>query len=274
MNLDHIASNLKLCADGTWISNKVSSVSYPEAGNEICYQVEEDSFWFRHRNACLGAVVERYPPGGLFLDIGGGNGYVALAMQALGIEVALLEPGPAGARNAVQRGVNHVVCSALEDVDFQPGSMAGAGLFDVLEHIPDDAGSLGGVHRLLAPGGGRLYLTVPAYPWLWSPEDELSGHCRRYTLAGLRRVVERAGFQVEFATYFFTFLPLPILAARVMPYRLGLVSRKEHKISEHMKPDSPAVRLLQPIMRWEVDRLRDGRTLRLGGSCLLVARKV
>ena len=75
--------------------------------------------------------------------------------------------------------------------------MAGAGLFDVLEHIPDDAGSLGGVHRLLAPGGGRLYLTVPAYPWLWSPEDELSGHCRRYTLAGLRRVVERAGSSGE-----------------------------------------------------------------------------
>jgi len=272
VNLDQIAPNLKLSVDGTWISDKVSSVSYPEAGNEMCFQVEQDSFWFGHRNACLGAVVERYPPGGLFLDIGGGNGYVALALQSIGIEVALLEPGPAGARNAVQRGVRQVVCAALEDVDFQPGSVAGAGLFDVLEHIPDDAGLLRTVHRLLAPDG-RLYLTVPAYQWLWSPEDELAGHCRRYTLDGLRRVVERAGFQVEFATYFFTFLPLPILGARVMPYRLGLVHRKDHKISEHMKSDSRGVRLLQPILRWEVDSLRNGRTLWCGGSCLLVARR-
>jgi hypothetical protein len=150
--------------------------------------------------------------------------------------------------------------------------MAGAGLFDVLEHLPDDAGSLVGVHRLLAPGG-RLYLTVPAYQWLWSPEDELSGHCRRYTLEGLRRVVERAGFQVEFATYFFSFLPLPILAARVVPYRLGLSRRTELKPSEHVKPDSLAVRLLQPVLRREVERLRDGRAVWCGGSCLLVARK-
>src|SRR5215472_4657968 len=105
MNLDQIAPNLKLSPDGTWVSDKVSCVSYPEAGNEICFQLEEDSFWFRHRNACLGTVVQRYPPGGTFLDIGGGNGYVALALQALGIEVALVEPGLVGARNAVRRGV-------------------------------------------------------------------------------------------------------------------------------------------------------------------------
>src|SRR6266568_7755747 len=99
MNLDSLAANLQLSPDGTWITGSISAVSYPEAGNDICFDIEDASFWFRHRNACIRAVVERYPPAGLFLDIGGGNGYVAQALQALGIEVALVEPGSAGARN-------------------------------------------------------------------------------------------------------------------------------------------------------------------------------
>jgi SAM-dependent methyltransferase len=216
--------------------------------------------------------VERYPPPGLFLDIGGGNGFVAQDLQQRGIEVALLEPGPSGARNAIKRGVRHVVCSAMEDVDFHPGAIAAAGLFDVLEHVQDDGGLLSGVHRLLTPGG-RLFLTVPAYQWLWSPEDDLAGHCRRYSLSGLRRVVERAGFQVEFATYFFAFLLLPILGVRVLPYRLGLIRRKHHETSDHNQPGGAAGRVLQHFMRREAEHLRQGRPRHFGGSCLLVARK-
>ena len=272
MNFERLAPNLKLSPDGTWISDKVSSVSYPEGGNEFCFGVEEASFWFRHRNACIAAAVERWPPGGAFLDIGGGNGYVARGLQALGIDVALIEPGPVGARNAVKRGVRQVVCAALEDVDFQPGAVPAAGLFDVVEHIQDDTGFLRGVHRLLAPGG-RLYLTAPAYQWLWSPEDDLAGHYRRYTLGGLCRVAERAGFQVEFPTCFFTFLPLPILLVRVLPYRIGAVRRGAHARSDHKKLDGPGGRVLQQVMRWEAGRIRKGRACSFGGSCLVVARK-
>ena len=272
MNLDRLAPNLQLSPDGIWISGKVSGVSHPEAGNEFCYGVEEDSFWFRHRNACIAAAIQRLPPGGPFLDIGGGNGYVAQALQELGIDVALVEPGPVGARNAIKRGVRQVVCAALEDVDFQPGTVPAAGLFDVVEHIPDDIGFLQGIHRLMLPGG-RLYLTVPAYNWLWSPEDDLAGHCRRYTLGAISRVVESAGFEVEFPTCFFTFLPLPILLVRVLPYRLGLVHRETHSKSDHKKLTGPGGRLLQQVLRWEAGRIRDGRPIRFGGSCLVVARK-
>lgn len=271
-NLDHLAPNLTQSPDGIWIAGNVSRVSYPEGGNQFCFGVEDDSFWFRHRNACIAAAMERYAPSGLFLDIGGGNGYVARGLQELGIEVALVEPGLVGARNAIQRGVRQVVCAALEDVDFQPATIPAAGLFDVVEHIQDDAGFLRDIYRLLTPGG-RLYLTVPAHQWLWSPEDDLAGHCRRYTLATLRTVVERAGLQVDFATYFFTFLPLPILLVRVLPYRLGAVHRTAHAASDHKKLDGPGGRLLQRIMAWELERIRHGTSCPSGGSCLLVARK-
>ena len=65
-------------------------------------------------------------------------------------------------------------------------------------------------------------MTVPAYQWLWSDDDELSEHRRRYTVSGLRRVAARAGFTVEYATYMFWPLPPPIALLRALPSRLGL----------------------------------------------------
>src|SRR5690606_38954022 len=86
-----------------------ASVSYPEAGHGACFDIEDASFWFRHRNEAISAMVRRHPPDGLLLDVGGGNGYVAQRLVRDGWPVALLEPGVQGATNArLQRGLERV----------------------------------------------------------------------------------------------------------------------------------------------------------------------
>ncbi|MBZ5581604.1 MAG: class I SAM-dependent methyltransferase [Acidobacteriia bacterium] len=161
-------------------------------------------------------TIRRFPPSGAVFDIGGGNGYVALAIQESGFDVVVVEPGPDGARNARRRGIRSVICATVENAGFLDRSMAAAGLFDVLEHIEDDLGFLKSLaRRLLA--GGRLYLTVPAFSALWSQEDNDAGHYRRYTLRQLRNVLERAGLEAEYLTYFFACLPAPILLSRGAP---------------------------------------------------------
>ena len=50
--------------------------------------------------------------------------------------------------------------------------------------------------------GGRLMLTVPAGPSLWSRFDEESQHQRRYTDRHLREVLAAAQCRVEYMTYF------------------------------------------------------------------------
>ena len=89
---------------------------------------------------------------------------------------------------------------------------------DVLEHMDDDVEGLRSIAALLAPGG-QLVVTAPAYDWLWSGEDVISEHRRRYTRATLLRAARAAGFDVLFASYFFATV-LPAVAAVVWGRRL------------------------------------------------------
>lgn len=48
--------------DGYWIAREQPAVSYPEGDSDLCFGIEEGSFWFRHRNAVLIETVRRAPP--------------------------------------------------------------------------------------------------------------------------------------------------------------------------------------------------------------------
>jgi len=273
--LSEISANLEFSAAGLWTARSVSEVSYPESGNDFCFAVEDSSFWFRHRNACILEAARLFPPPGTVFDVGGGNGFVACALQDAGWEVVLVEPGPRGAANALRRGVRHVVRAAMDDAGFLPGTIPAIGLFDVLEHIEDPHRFLASIKACLMPGG-RIYITVPASQWLWSREDVDAGHFRRYSLPELSGTLRKAGLEVEFATHFFGFLPLPQLLWRVLPYRLGLASAPpsaERARAEHQASGSTVNRVLRVLTGRELRRLQRRRVSRFGGSCLAVARK-
>lgn len=72
---------------------------------------------------------------------------------------------------------------------------------NVLEHIDQHESVLRAFADLL-PTGGRLILQVPNYPRLFGSLDKSYGHFRRYSRAGLREVLERAGFRVTLLRQF------------------------------------------------------------------------
>lgn len=276
VNFAEIALNVELDPDGIWRARTDSKISYPAEGNRMCFALEDSSFWFRHRNNCILQALNLFPPPGTFFDIGGGNGYVARAIERAGRDVVLIEPGPAGVCNAKERGIRHILQATLADAQFLPGTLPSVGLFDVIEHMEDDRAFLETVHRL-QPSDGRLYATVPAFEALWAREDEEAGHCRRYTLRSFARVLAEAGYRVEFATYFFTFLPVPIFLARTVPYRLGLTAKKtseETMRSEHRAGGPLVQRVLKMLTEYELRSIASRRQLKWGGSCLAIARRV
>ena len=272
-----INSKLRLGDDGVFYAGEVGKISYPEEGNQACFQIEDQSFWFRHRNDCIRELVRNFPPrgNGAIFDVGGGNGFVAKGLMDAGWDVVLVEPGPSGARNAKKRGLEHVICGTTHSAGFKNGSLPAIGVFDVVEHIEDDLGFLLHLRDLLKPGG-MLYLTVPAYNFLWSHEDVNAGHFRRYTLGAMEKKLIQAGLNPVFGTCIFGFLPLPVFLFRTLPYRLGLAragSAGKELGRDHSQKQGLLGLLLANSFESESNKIRAGKSLGFGGSCLLAARK-
>ena len=273
IEIEQIATNLVAMEDGIWSSRNQSRISYPESGNKVCFQVEDNSFWFNHRNNCILKVLSAYPPGGMLFDVGGGNGYISQALKKSGIDTVLVEPGKTGVANAKARGVHPIIHSTFQDAGFKRHVIPSVGLFDVLEHIQEDVVFLEMIRDHLQPSG-RLYLTVPAYQWLWSVVDDDSGHYRRYTIQSLSEVLSQAGFEVEFASYFFAAMVAPIFFLRHIPSRLGL--RKSREVEGYANELAASTvwmnDLLTRMLKPELYILGMKKSLWLGGSCIAVAK--
>lgn len=73
-------------------------------------------------------------------------------------------------------------------------------LFDVLEHIREEAPFLDALKYHLAPGG-HIVLNVPAGQWAFSTYDTAVGHVRRYSNSTLRSACKAQGLSVKEWTY-------------------------------------------------------------------------
>jgi SAM-dependent methyltransferase len=269
IDLNLITDGLLQHSDGVWRGRGTESVSYPAAGNNSCFAIEDGSFWFAHRNACLITLLRQFPAAGTFFDIGGGNGFVAAALQAEGkVPMVLIEPGADGIRHAQTRGVGTIVQATLKEAGFRDRSLPAIGFFDVLEHVEDEQEFLREIRRCLT-ATGRIYLTVPAGRWLWSDADVQAGHFRRYTFASLRRALDRAGFRILFMTKIFSPLPFPLFVSRSVP---SLFGRRKQAVQSYSSQHRPrGNKFMEPVWRWELARLARKQSIPFGTSCLVVA---
>lgn len=262
--------------DGIYFSLNRTAVSYPEEGNKSYFEIEENSFWFKHRNSCITQLVKKYSPNEVFFDVGGGNGFVSKGLQDAGIPTVLVEPGLQGALNATKRGLQNVVCSTLEDAGFKRNIIPAIGAFDVVEHIEDDDRFLTNMFSYLTHNG-LVFITVPAYAFLWSAEDKVAGHFRRYTLPEITKTLQTAGFRIEYATYIFSILPVPIFLTRSLPslWKRGENgdNSEKHK-AEHASPRGIMHHITDRIWKRELTTIQNGGRIPFGSSCLVVGRKV
>ena len=172
-------------------------------------------------------------------------------------------------RFCMERGVRDVQQVTASTLPFADGTFDLVTILDVLEHIDDDAGTLRELHRVLRPGG-MLLVSVPAYRFLWGPQDEISNHKRRYLARELRTRLVEAGFRVRKLSYFNTILFPAIAGIRlVRPYRPGSPNLKSDFT---MTRPGPANTLLGRIFGLEAPIVRR-MDLPFGVSILALAQK-
>lgn len=239
------------------------------------FNVSEDKhWWFRGRRRIILDLVKIYlPPRSdcLILDVGCGAGETLSQLGSLGkpFGVDISEEAVVYAR---RRG-----CSKVSQVDgielpYHDEKFDLVLSLDVLEHIEDEKRSLSEYQRVLKTGG-RLFLTVPAYRWLWSGHDDDNLHLRRY---GRQRLIERlrsAELEVERLTYFCSYL-FPLIAAVRLTENLSDRVFKSHKVGRDFRlPTPPLNNILERIFARESVRISSGRNFPFGSSLLAVCQK-
>jgi SAM-dependent methyltransferase len=182
---------------------------------------ESGHWWFVARRAIIDGLIRNHvalPADARILEVGCGTGGNLELLATHGTVDAL--EYDAQARNiAAARGVATVEGGALPDaIGFSDARYDLIALLDVLEHVDQDQASLTALGKRLAPGG-RILVTVPAVPWLWSDHDVLHHHKRRYTHSGLANVAVAAGLKVETSGYFNSLL-FPLAVAQRLAHQL------------------------------------------------------
>jgi SAM-dependent methyltransferase len=207
-------------SDGVWLAGSGAAVDYPLEGHAALDVAS--SYWHDHRAAVVAAMLRRVSPNRAIWDVGAGTGSMASRLKAAAFDVVAVEPLPAGAAALARNFNGDVVCGTLADLQLPTGSIGAVGLFDVLEHLADPTALLAEVRRVLVScGAGIAIVTVPALNWLWSDEDDVAGHHRRYRRAELDRLMRRSGFEPIETTYIFAILVPVAAVVRALPYRLG-----------------------------------------------------
>lgn len=211
------------------------------------------------------------------LEVGCGTGYVLRMLHGLcaGGTVVGMDLFHEGLALAKRRSPAGLVQARIEAPPFaQPFDLVG--IFDTLEHVPDDRAVLAHLRNLLRPKAALL-VTVPAYQSLWSGFDEEAHHCRRYEPAMLRERLVEAGFVVDYLTPFMSLL-YPV--ARVGRWASDV--RRRRKVAAGLPAESafraqlairPGVNeVLSFLLAQEARLIAGRRQLPIGTSLLALAR--
>jgi SAM-dependent methyltransferase len=240
--------------------------------------IEDHHFWFRTRNAAIRALAAQicgaFSPGYRVLEVGCGTGNVLRHLEDICHEGTVI--GMDLFREGFQFAQRRSKCPLVQaDASLPPFACQFhlIGMFDVIEHVPNDVSLLGDVYRLLAPGGAVL-VTVPAHMSLWSYFDEASNHCRRYELAELGRRLSEAGLQVEFLSeYMCGVTPLVWLKRRIVEKGRSGANRRADIVKDELKIYPALNGALSFLLNQEVRWLSGRRRLPFGTSIIAIARR-
>ncbi len=117
-----------------------------------------------------------------------------------------------------------------ESLPFQDESFDVVTALDVVEHLDDDVAGLREMHRVLK-SDGRTLIFVPAFMWLWGVQDDISNHRIRYTKKQIIERLQKAGFEIERATYANWTFFAPILAGRTIMKITGIKPESENNVN-------------------------------------------
>jgi len=116
---------------------------------------------------------------------------------------------------------------------------------DCLEHIKYDDIALNEWFRVLK-NKGKLIIFVPAFMALWSEQDNLSNHFKRYHRNEFRLMLKKSGFKINRLSFWNNILFIPIFTIRFI---FGLIKTETKLEYNQLQLSTPLInRLLMRLL--------------------------
>lgn len=229
----------------------------------------ESNYWWHvsKRRLVRQAIRKNLSPGARILDAGCGTGIMMSELQHDSFNVYGLDKSPVAIKFCQKRGLKNVHHGNLEKrLPFRANSFDGITCLDVIEHLNHDKLAVAEFRRILKPGG-KIFITVPAYMWLWTKHDDILWHKRRYRRNHLEKLVKEIGLKISKSSYFYSFLIPP--AILLFKFKLIFNSGKSKTSVVPPKPINWLLTKVCDLEHWVMDLV----SLPTGISILLIARK-
>lgn len=201
----------------------------------IMNDVEDKHWWFVGRRAILESFLQdisqsiRIPNSAIrILDVGCGTGANLEMLKQYGDSEGV-DVSDDALEFCRKKGLK-VHKGLAEELPFENETFDLVTALDVVEHLDDDVAGLKEMHRILKKDGKTL-IFVPAFMWLWGVQDDISNHRIRYTRAQIVERMEKAGFEIERATYANITFFAPILAGRALMKVTGIKPESENNVN-------------------------------------------
>ncbi len=186
-------------------------------------ELEHHHWWFVGRRRIFFDVIERALAGRAAsrtlraLDVGCGAGGMLPGLSRLTAPIGL-DISTDLLRQARARGFPRLLIGSAEQLPVAPASLDLVTAFDCIEHLDDDRTALAAFAQALKPGG-LLFVSVPAWQFLFSENDRVAHHKRRYRRGELAAKARAAGFEVMQASYVNSWL-FPLIVPAVLLLKL------------------------------------------------------
>lgn len=239
-------------------------------------ELERDHWWFIGRRRSYFTILERFCPKAALdavADVGCGVGGMLPELDRRYGHAVGLDADPESIKICRERGFERSFVAGADRLPLRADSHDLLTYFDCIEHIPDDRATLREIVRVLKPGG-TAFFSVPAYQFLFSNNDRVAHHQRRYTKGELVGKAREAGLEVVWATYVNVVLfPIILPAVLALKAKERLFPKEgDTRTNLSKKPNKLTNPILAAIFGGE------GKVLRrvpapFGHSLVVVARK-
>jgi SAM-dependent methyltransferase len=242
-------------------------------------EIEDSHWWFVHRRKLMAHLLSKagFLYGKSGLDVGCGTGGNLPFLKGYCDTVKGIDLSPDAIALASRKySSEHFIHGDINELPslFSAESFDLITDFSVLCHrwIQSDLESMRDIHDALKPGG-VFALTEPSFPILRRAHDRIADVMRRYTLPQITSLLQTAGFERVFGTYF-NLPSFPFAFGLAMLDRLGLFATSEKgRIKEIELPSRWTNNGLSTLMKVELSWIKAVGSVPFGVSVACIALK-